>query len=389
MNRFDIAVLGAGMQGCAAGYDLALRPWARQIRFLDASESTAQAAAARVNRLCGMGIAIGSQVDASNIGDLCRALDGTHGVLSALPYFLNPNAVEASIAVGAHFCDLGGNTDLVRSELAWGPHAAKKGVCLIPDCGLAPGLANQLAAHLMENMDSPRRVHLRCGGLPIVPRPPMNYRLAFSVSGLVNEYLGHAAFIRGGKIVSVPTLTEDEIIELPQPLGKMEASVTSGGTSLAPWNFLGRLDEYDYKTIRYPGHFAQVRLLRDLGLLDSETRHVDGIQIAPRSVTESLLRERLAFPSDRDLVVLRVTCEGTHRGAPAKREAWLLDHGCETTGFTAMERTTAFPAAAVLEDAVLGRIPPGAHTPEMVAFSSAYFDRLRERGLDIRQSLTP
>lgn len=389
MNRFDIAVLGAGMQGCAAGYDLARRPWARQVRFLDTSAEAAVAAANRVNRLCGAGVAVGVQVDASNVRDLCRELNGVHGVLSALPYFLNLMAVEASIAVGAHFCDLGGNTDIVRSELAWGPKAAKKGVCVIPDCGLAPGLANQLAAHLIDNMDTPQRVRLRCGGLPVNPRPPMNYRLVFSPSGLVNEYLGEAAFIRAGKVVSVPTLTEDETIDLPAPLGRMEASVTSGGTSLAPWNFLGRVESYDYKTIRYPGHFEQVRLLRDLGLLDGTPRHVVGVEIAPRSVTEALFRERLTFPGDRDLVVLRVTCDGIHRGLATTSEAWLIDYGCEVTGFTAMERTTAFPAAAVLEDALMGRIAPGAHTPEMVASSSAYLDRLRERGLEIKQSLVP
>jgi lysine 6-dehydrogenase len=110
--------------------------------------------------------------------------------------------------------------------------------------------------------------------------------------------------VRDGKVVTVPTLTEDEVLDLPAPFGRMEASVTSGGTSLAPERFAGRVDSYDYKTVRWPGHFAQVRLLRDLGLLDDTPRDIGRVSIAPRAVTEKLLRERLAFPDDRDAVVL-------------------------------------------------------------------------------------
>lgn len=382
MTAFVTAVLGAGMQGCAAGFELARSFPEATVLFFDASVDTARSAAARVNALVGRNAALGRGLYVEEDGDgLKRALDGCGAVFSALPYFLNVAAAEAAVHVGAHFCDLGGNTGVVRRELALFAQAAARGVCIVPDCGLAPGLANQTAARLIDAMDAPESVKIRCGGIPVNPRPPMNYRLVFSATGLVNEYLGVSECVRDGRVVTVPTLTEDEVLDLPEPFGRMEASVTSGGTSLAPERFAGRVRDYDYKTVRWPGHFAQVRLLRDLGLLDDAPRKVGRISIAPRAVTEALLRERLAFPDDRDAVVLLVTCEGRENGEPVVRRAWLHDEGDVATGFTAMERTTAFPAVQVLVDAIEGRIPPGAWTPEAVAASPEYFEALASRGV--------
>lgn len=372
------------MQGCAAGFELARSLPEASVLFFDASVEAARAAAARVNRLVGRNAAVGRGLYVDESGEsLRRAVDGCRAVFSALPYFLNAAAAEAAVDVGAHFCDLGGNTAVVRRELASASRAAARGVCVVPDCGLAPGLANQTAARLIASMDSPRSVKIRCGGIPVTPRPPMNYRLVFSATGLVNEYLGASECVRDGKVVTVPTLTEDEVLDLPAPFGRMEASVTSGGTSLAPERFAGRVDSYDYKTVRWPGHFAQVRLLRDLGLLDDTPRDIGRVSIAPRAVTEKLLRERLAFPDDRDAVVLLVTCEGSHEGVPVVRRAWLHDEGDPATGFTAMERTTAFPAVSVLVDAMEGRIEPGAWTPEAVATSADYFTALAARGVTV------
>jgi lysine 6-dehydrogenase len=384
MTAFVTAVLGAGMQGCAAGFELARSFPEATVLFFDASVDTARSAAARVNALVGRNAALGRGLYVEEDGDgLKRALDGCRAVFSALPYFLNVAAAEAAVHVGAHFCDLGGNTGVVRRELALAERAAARGVCVVPDCGLAPGLANQTAARLIASMDAPETVKIRCGGIPVNPRPPMNYRLVFSATGLVNEYLGVSECVRNGRVTTVPTLTEDEMLDLPEPFGRMEASVTSGGTSLAPERFAGRVRDYDYKTVRWPGHFAQVRLLRDLGLLDDTPRTVGRLSIAPRAVTEALLRERLAFPDDRDAVVLLVTCEGRENGEPVVRRAWLHDEGDSATGFTAMERTTAFPAVQVLVDAIEGRIPPGAWTPEAVAVSPEYFAALASRGVRI------
>ena len=208
----------------------------------------------------------------------------------------------------------------------------------------------------------------------------------FNVGGLTNEYSGEAEYLRDGRIVRVPTLGEVESLEFPPPVGKAEAFATSGGTSTAPATFQGRLQTYDYKTVRYPGHVEKIRLLADLGFLDTKPVPVGGAPVVPREVLHALLVPRLTFPEDRDLVVLRVTCTGVDSDRLVTRQIDLLDFHDDKTGFSAMERTTAFPAAACLHFQVLKRVPPGALPPERAFTSKDYVEAVRARGLRLAES---
>ncbi|HYC76395.1 MAG TPA: saccharopine dehydrogenase C-terminal domain-containing protein [Planctomycetota bacterium] len=383
---FRYGVLGAGMQGCAAGYDLVRRGEGARVTFFDRDPRAARTAADRVNRLLGADVAEAAAVDARDGDSLAAVFAGLDGVLSAAPYALNPVAAQAAVAARACFNDLGGNTDVVRATLALDDAARAAGVSVVPDCGLAPGLGNALAAHLVATTPGARRVRVRCGGLPQTPRPPLGYKLVFHVGGLTNEYTGEAEFLRGGRLVRVPTITELEPMEFAPPVGKVEAAVTSGGTSTAPETFKDRLDSYDYKTVRYPGHWAQIRTLLDLGLLEEAPVDVDGRPVRPRDVFHAVVAPRLRFPDDKDLVVLRVECDGVSGGRPTTRRLELYDVHDDATGFTAMERTTAFPAAAVLHFQVSGRIPHGAHPGERVLPGAEYLEAVRARGLSIAES---
>ena len=102
-------------------------------------------------------------------------------------------------------------------------------------------------------------------GLPQRPIPPWNYQLSFHINGLTNEMDGEAIFIRDGEIVRVPTLSEPEWLDFPV-LGRLEADVTSGGTSTAAWTYLGTLQRFENKVLRYSGHFEWLRAFKTLGL---------------------------------------------------------------------------------------------------------------------------
>jgi lysine 6-dehydrogenase len=384
------AVLGAGRQGTAAAYDLGRFAGAAEVRLLDQNAAAAAAAAARVNALCGRDVAAAGVIDARDPAKVALSLRGVDGVLSAVPYFLNPALARASIEVGASFCDLGGNTAIVREELALDEPARAKGVTIVPDCGLAPGMANTLAADLVERLVArPREVAIRCGGLPQRPQGPLGYQLVFAIEGLTNEYMGHAIALRGGKIVEIPTLAEVEAIDFPPPVGRCEAFTTSGGTSTCPETYAGRLESYDYKTVRYPGHVEKVRVLRDLGLFDLEPIDVDAQggrqRVAPRALVERAIAPRLSFPGEPDLVVLRVTCRGDDAaGRPIEVAYDVLDFQDEKTGFSAMERTTAFPAAIVLAHVASGAAPRGAIPLEKAMSGEVFVRELVRRGIPLR-----
>jgi lysine 6-dehydrogenase len=285
-------------------------------------------------------------------------------------------------------CDLGGSTGITLKVLALHERAKQAGVILVPDCGLAPGLVNTLAVYGMEGMDVCREVQLRCGGLPQKPRPPLDYKLVFAISGLTAEYFGRAHVLRDGKVVEIDTFTEVEEIEFPAPVGRCEAFVTSGGASTAPLTFEGRVEKYEYKTVRYPGHHAKFKVIKDLGLLETEPVKVGEGEVVPREVFQKVAAPRLDFPEDRDLVVVRAVCRGIKDGKPMTRQFDILDFHDEATGFSAMERTTGFSAAIVCEMIMDGRVAPGARPLEQAIPGAPFVEALIQRGIPFTETTT-
>ncbi len=384
------AVLGAGKQGTAAAYDFLRFGNADQVILADNSLESADRAADRLRALVPEAAykLVSMRVDANDPESLARFLAPVRVLLSAVPYFMHPKVAVAAIASGTSMCDLGGNTGVALKVLSLNDRASASGVSLVPDCGLAPGMVNTLAVYGMEGMDICREVQLRCGGLPQKPRPPLDYKLVFNISGLTVEYFGKAHVVRDGKVVEVDTFTELEGLRFPMPVGQCEAFVTSGGASTAPLSFEGRVDKYEYKTVRYPGHHAKFKVIKDLGLLELEPIQVGDQQVVPRQVFHQAAEKYIDFPEDRDLVVVRATCHGLKDGREITRQFDILDFHDEATGFSAMERTTGFSAAIVCEHIMDGCVPPGAHPLEQAMPGKAFVDALVQRGIPFTETTT-
>jgi lysine 6-dehydrogenase len=363
---------------------------AESVLLADAELDRAHAAARRVNELLHTEKAKAARIDVRDEAAVGKLLSGKHAVLSAVPYVFNLGLTRAAIAAGTHFADLGGNTDVVLEQRKLDAQAKARGVAIVPDCGLAPGLANVMAAYVRGRLDRCRTVRMRCGGLPQRPRPPLDYKLVFNIAGLTNEYFGKALVLRGGRIEKVDTFSELETIDFPAPVGRCEAFVTSGGTSTVPLTFEGQVQELDYKTVRYPGHFAKFKVLLELGLLDLEPVELgEGVRVVPRHLFNKVAAPRIDFPEDKDLVVLRVEAEGEKDGAPLALRLDLLDFHDDATGFTAMERTTGFPAAMVVEEMARGRVAAGAQALESSALDHVRLVReLSLRGIPITETVT-
>jgi lysine 6-dehydrogenase len=389
-KRRVFAVLGAGMQGTAAAYDFLKFGEPETVWLADASEAAARHAAERLQQLLPEQAdrVRFARIDAGDTESLVEFLKPVRSLLSAVPYFMHPSVAVAAVAAGTHMCDLGGNTDVALKVLALSDEAEAANVSLIPDCGLAPGMVNTLAVYGMEGMDVCREVQLRCGGLPQVPRPPLDYKLVFAISGLTVEYFGKAHVLRDGKIVEIDTFTELEEIEFPAPVGRCEAFVTSGGASTAPLTFEGKVEKYEYKTVRYAGHHAKFKVIKDLGLLDLEPVQIGDTQVVPRELFHRVAAPRLRFPEDRDLVVVRAICKGIKDGKPIMRQMDILDFHDEATGFSAMERMTGFSAAIVCELQMNGLVAPGAHPLEQAIPGAPFVEALIQRGIPFSETTT-
>jgi lysine 6-dehydrogenase len=379
------AVIGSGRQGTAAAYDMARFGRADEVRLLDSDEIAAHRAAERINQLVKRPVATWGRVDVRDESALAASLEGIDAALSGVPYFFNVGAAKAAIRAGCHFNDLGGNTDVVLAELALDQDARAAGVSVVPDCGLAPGMSNNLAAWGIGLFDKPLHVRMWCGGLPQNPRPPLGYRQVFSLEGLTNEYTGEAVVLRNGRRVSVPAFTEREELDV-DGIGRLEAFYTSGGTSTCPWTYEGKLETYEYKTLRYPGHFAMIRPLIELGLLEKEPIPVGNVQVSPRAVVHAVLAPRISFPGDPDLVVLRVEVSGAKGGREKRLRIDILDREDPDTGFTAMERTTAFPASIVSLLQAGGKVDPGARPLEVAVPAEEFMTELRRRNIPMKET---
>lgn len=373
-------VLGAGRMGYAVAYDLLQNKLVKQVMVVDPEQSRLDALQKDLadDRIAGL------KGDISDCEELGYLMTGCDVVISCVTYKFNYELAKAAMEAGAHFVDLGGNEDIVRKQFLLDEMAKEKNVAIIPDCGLAPGLVSILAAAACEELDDFSEIRLRVGGLPVEPRPPLNYSLHFSVEGLINEYVEDATVIRGGRLMRVPSLHDMEEIEFPAPFGKLEAFNTSGGISTLPATFGNRVTHLDYKTIRYPGHCEMVRMLKDLGLMETKPLRLGTQQVRPRAILATLLEQKL--PKDEpDVVLLRVAVRGTKDNEPTEIIWEAIDYMDESTSLSAIMRTTAFPVSIIAQMVASGGIRArGTLTQETSIPTEQFLNELQSRGIPLK-----
>lgn len=385
---YSYLVLGSGRQTTASAYDLAKFGGAKKITLADCDFARAQSAADCVNHLLGGPVATALALDVRDESAVRRALEGYDVALSGVPYFFNLALTKIAISAGVSFCDLGGNTDIVRQQHALNADAKCAGVRVVPDCGMGPGMGNTLGVYAMELLDQPEHVYLFDGGLPRHPQPPWNYLASFSIEGLTNEYYGGITILRGGKLVHVPCFTELEMVDVP-PIGKLEAFLVAGGVSTAPWTFLGKLQTYQLKIFRYPGTFAQLKAFSDLGLYELEPVEVDGKPVIPRHVFHALYEPKVTAPVVDDICIIRAHAVGLKGGRKTNALVELIDYYDPASGFTSMQRTTGWHLSIVASLLAQGRTPVGCVPLELAVAGEAFVQEARRRGFQITESVSP
>ncbi|TFB13426.1 hypothetical protein E3V33_02020 [Candidatus Marinimicrobia bacterium MT.SAG.4] len=381
----NILILGAGRMGRAIAFDCLNQKDVEKVIVADRSEEQI------MNSLDGiedpkLHSAI---VDVTNLKDVAALMAGNSVVISAVPYMFNLDLAKTAVETGCNFCDLGGNTDIVHEELKLHDEAVKNGVTVIPDCGLAPGMANAVSAYIIESFDEVESLKIRVGGLPLNPVPPLNYMQLFSVHGLLNEYLGEAVMLSDGELKSVPTLSGLEELSFGDEFPEMEAFITLGGTSTLPETYKDKIKFLDYKTIRYKGHRDLIKAMFDIGLADTEEITIDNEAVIPQNLLAALLEKNLPN-SGKDVTLVKLEVSGIKEGKRIK-ETWdLVDHYDEDFNMTSMMRTTGYPAAIV--GLMMGRGEtkgPGALPQEKALELELFVNELKKRDINFKISEEP
>ena len=372
-------VLGAGLQGSACAYDLLQHPGVDRVTVADLKPDRIPAL---LRPLAGRRLAL-LKLDVQDGAALRAAMGGHDAVLNAAPYYFNLEVSKAAVDSGVHCADLGGNTEIVFQQRKLDAAARERGVSVIPDCGLAPGMVNILAAEGIRRVGEAEAVKIYVGGLPQHPEPPLNYQIVYSLEGALDYYTTPSWVLRDGRPTRVDALSELEQVTFPPPVGALEAFHTGGGISILPWAYEGKVRTMEYKTLRYPGHVAVMRPIRELGLLDLTPVKVKGKEVVPRDLFIAAVSPKLRKPEGRDLVALRVEVHGRN----GQRAAWqMLDYYDEARGISAMMRTTGYSLAVTGLMQVEGRIGArGVRTPDEAVPFADYVAELGKRGGEIRE----
>src|ERR1700728_3779206 len=257
------------------------------------------AAAAGVARAHGLANVHSVQLDATDAKALQARLrsDPVDAVVSSLPYHCNPTVGTAARDAGAHYFDLTEDVEVTRQITALSRGASQ---AFVPQCGLAPGFISIAAAELITHFDELRSVKLRVGALPQHPNNVLKYSLTWSTEGLINEYGNPCQAIVDGRVTDVSPLEGLEEIEIDGTL--YEAFNTSGGLGSLAESHGARCESMNYKTIRYPGHCAQMRLLMNDLKLNQDRKTL-------KHVLENAVPQTL-----QDVVIVYAAVTGTQDG---------------------------------------------------------------------------
>jgi len=377
-------VLGAGLQGCACAYDLLQSESVSQVTLADLRPDHLPPFLAERGDWGGRLRTV--RLDVTDPVAVQEILRGQTSVMSAIPYYYNGPMARAAVEAGCHFSDLGGNTEIVFEQKKLHEQALARRVSVIPDCGLAPGMVNILAAEGIRRLDRADKVKVYVGGLPQQPEPPLNYQIVYSLEGALDYYTTPSWVLRGGKPVQVDALSELEAVDFPEPVGRLEAFHTGGGISTLPFAYQDKIDVMEYKTLRYPGHVAIMRPIRELGLLDNQPVDVKGNSVVPRDVFIATVHPKLHKPQGRDLVALQVIVTGEKGGKPMEVAFRLIDRYDASHGISAMMRTTGYSLSITGQMQADGRVTEkGVHTPDEAIPFQAYVEELGRRGVRIEQ----
>jgi saccharopine dehydrogenase-like NADP-dependent oxidoreductase len=302
-------------------------------------------------------------------------------VIGLTPGNIGYRLLQAAIQAKIHCVDL---SFMPENPLTLTHAALDADICIIPDCGVAPGLSNILVGHGVTTFDEVSSIQIFVGGNPAHPIPPLDYILTWSLEDLLEEYLRKVTIVKNSLRIEVDALTEPELIEVPD-IGTLEAFYTDGlRTLLHSFPTVTNMWE---KTLRYPGHRDKIKLLRDLGFFSIKPIPMHGIEITPRSITQQIFRQILTRPDIHDVLTLQINMQGKREQQQQHYSCHLLTRYDETHGLTAMARTTAFTASIIVQLLANRRIPfRGVIPPERLGMMKPLFSEimteLKERNIN-------
>lgn len=376
-----ITVIGAGHIGSAIADELTRREDIEIVRICDSHTRSLRYLHETIDsdRLRSF------QVDARDIETLATIIDGSDCVIASTSPELNPVLAARCLQIGSHFCDLGGLPDILDRHVELREEAAEKGLWIVPNCGLDPGLVNILCMTGIRKFDVPKSAEIRVGDVPLDPEPPFHFRLAWSAEKLLDDYTNPSYRLDGGVRTTAEPLSGAEDIDFGASFGTLEAFRTAGSLGPLIEGVTDTFDTIDHKTIRWPGHLEQMRFALSLGL--AESRSIDvRTHLTYRDVFARLLKKHLGGEF-RDAVLCRIAVSGEVNGSEKTFVYQMIDRYDDERNMTAIRRSTSIPVVTIAMMLACGAVPGGGvQPPEYLVSGDSFVADLRDHGLQITET---
>lgn len=362
-----VVVLGAGRVGRAIALDLALD---YKVIALDTNKVSFPALKAGLPAVAGRIETI--RVNLAHFDSrIERIVKGGDLVVNALPGHLGFKTLKSVVGLGKSVCDI---SFFAEDPLTLDKLARKNQVTAVVDCGVAPGFSNMIAGFHAKRMDL-QNFTCYVGGLPKIRTWPYEYKAAWSPSDVIEEYTRPARMVEQGRKVSKPALSEVEHLEFAG-IGTLEAFNTDGLRTLLGTLPVPNMKE---KTLRYPGHSAYMRALKETGFFNDKPLKVGEKKISPRAVTSELL-----FPlwqlgeRENEFTVMKVILAGKEKGKQKRYTYLLYDERDQKSGVSSMARTTGYTCSAVARLILENKITEkGVIPPEFLGMDSYLFNEVK------------
>ena len=355
-----VAVLGAGMVGSAIAIDLSSR---HHVTAFDVSNTNLDLLKKRNPRI------ETQQADLRDYSSYPKLLSSFDIVVTAVPGFMGYKTLEASINCGKNIVDI----SFFPEDVLQLDHLAKeRGVTVITDCGVAPGMSNFIIGRHNEEMKIDA-LEIYVGGLPKVRKKPFQYKAPFSPADVIEEYTRPARLMENGHIIIRPALSEVEWIYF-ENLGTLEAFNTDGLRSLL--YTMPHIKNQKEKTLRYPGHVDIIISLKESGFFNEAPIDVNGSKISPLKVTSQILfNEWKLGLEEEELTVMKVKLISKKDDGSKTIEWNLLDFYDHDTKISSMARTTGYTCTAAVNLLAQNLFnEKGVFPPELVGKHKACFD---------------
>jgi saccharopine dehydrogenase (NAD+, L-lysine-forming) len=326
-----------------------------------------------------------ARIDVTDRAAAARALAGVFVVINAVQYQLNLEVMEAALAVGAHYLDMGGLFHTTRAQLEVDGRFRAAGRTAILGMGAAPGIANLLARHGTERLDEVREIHLRVGGMDQTRyQGAPALAVSYSLKTILEEFSMRPAVFTKGEFAFVEPMSGARPHRFPAPIGLRHPMFTiHSEVATLPLSYRDRgIQEVSFKIAFDPEFVDRVRFLRDLGMASHDLVEVGGVQVRPVDVVNKVaMSQKPARQVGRlkQYEVVRAIVKGTAKG---KKVTWVVDlhtRGMPEWGI-GLDVDTGSPPAVAAQMLAAGEITlTGAVPPELAVPCQPFFRRLRTR----------